>query len=72
MLDMAKKRPKKPAGRARDRGETRLVTFELDVKLDDALEVFHQRDRRTKKAIVSMALEQFLERQGAWPPDSEE
>jgi hypothetical protein len=70
-----KKRPRKPTeqkptGRARELGKTRLVTIEIDVLLDDALEAFRQADRRTKKAVVTMALEEFLAKHGHWPPRS--
>jgi predicted transcriptional regulator len=70
---MSKKRPTQPAGqgRARDRGATRTITVELDPALDDALEAFRIKDRRTKRAVVTIAIEQYLERQGAWPPAGE-
>jgi hypothetical protein len=70
MLAVAKK-PKKPVrgqGRARATGKTRLVTVELTVALDDALEAFRQADKRTKKAVIEMALEKLLSDAGYWPP----
>jgi hypothetical protein len=69
---MAKRQKKtdeeRPQGRARETGKTRLVTVELDVRLDDALEAFRQKDRRTKKAVIEMALEEYLAARKAWPP----
>jgi hypothetical protein len=73
MLDMVerKKNPRK-TGRARDRGEVRLVTIELDPRLDDAVEEFMVKDRRSKKVVITMALEEFLESKGLWPPAESE
>jgi hypothetical protein len=72
MADRPKKSGgKRNQGRARETGKTRLVTVELDVKLDDALEAFRQKDRRTKKAVIEMALEEYLAARKAWPqPDT--
>jgi hypothetical protein len=66
-MEVMAKKPKK-TGRARDRGDTRLVTIELDAALDDAIEAFRQQDRRTKKTVITMALEEFLTKHGVWPP----
>ena len=66
MLGMAKKR--KPTGRARQSGKTRLVTFEFPAALDEALERHARSDYRSKKAIVVLALQEYLARHAAWPP----
>jgi predicted transcriptional regulator len=48
------------------------VTFECDVALDDALQEFCRKDRRTKKAVITLALEQYLAQHGHWPPADED
>jgi hypothetical protein len=65
-----KQRPK--PGRARDRGDVRLVTVELDTRLDDAIEACRRRDRRTKKAVITLALEAYLSQQGLWSPEPDQ
>jgi hypothetical protein len=55
-------------GRARDRGETRPFTVELTPPLDDALEARAAKDMRTKKAVLVLALQEYLQRLGDWPP----
>ena len=68
---MAKKRQnigKTPAGRARERGETIPVTLEFRPELDAALERCMNAERRTKKAIVELALEAYLAERKFWPP----
>lgn len=67
--DPKKRRGRKPhlTGRARDTGKTRLVTFELDAWLDDAVEAFRYKDQRTKRTIVQMALKEFLTSRDACP-----
>lgn len=67
-VPMAKRRPKRPKGRARQRGETNLFAFELDPRLDAALEECAARERRTKKAVTTLALEDYLSARGLWPP----
>jgi hypothetical protein len=62
---------RKPRGRARERGETRPFTFEMDLPLDNALEACARQERRTKKAVLTFALEQYLAEQGFWPPAEE-
>jgi hypothetical protein len=59
---------KSKGGRAREQGKTRLLNVELETFLDDALEACRQKERRTKKAIVTLALEDYLARAGFWPP----
>ncbi len=78
MEGMAKKRmktdtkpdAKKPPGRARDTGVTRIVTFEIPVDLDDAVEEYRQDEDRTKKSVMIMALKKLLTELGRWPPDA--
>ena len=55
-------------GRARERGVTRLVTVELEVALDDALELARHAERRTRKAVITLAIEEYLKKSGFWPP----
>jgi hypothetical protein len=70
MLGMAKKPTKKehPQGRARDRGEVRLLNVEIPVALDDALEACRKDERRLKKVVVIAALEVYLKARKFWPP----
>ncbi len=56
---------KKPSGRSRKRGETRAFTLELPATLDDALECRAEQDRRSKKAVVVIALEQYLAKEAS-------
>ncbi len=65
------KAPKKKPERARDRGVIRPVTVEIAPELDEALEACARRDRRTKKAVLTIAIEEYLSRQGMWPPASD-
>lgn len=48
------------SGRARDAGKTRLVGVELSMELVEALESVARRDRRTKRAVVELALEEYM------------
>jgi len=66
MTRKPKKSRPEAQGRARDRGDTRLVTFELNAALDQALEEQSKRERRSKKAVLTLALEVYLARKGAW------
>jgi hypothetical protein len=66
-----KKNNRKPVGRARSRGEVRLLTLEVDPRLAEALENFAAQDRRSKRTVLTMALEEFLTQKGFWPPQSE-
>jgi hypothetical protein len=69
MLGMAdRKKNRNKGGRARQRGEVRLINAEVDPRLDDAVEEFMIRDRRSKKVVITMALEEFLQKHGLWPP----
>ncbi len=56
-------------GRARELGGVVALNAEIDPRLDEAIEAFRIRDRRTKKAVITMALEEFLERHAPdlWP-----
>jgi hypothetical protein len=51
----------KKRGRARERGLTRPFMLDLPVPLDERLEDQARLDRRTKRAIVILALEAYLE-----------
>jgi hypothetical protein len=55
-------------GRARERGQTHVITTELPAGLDGQLEACCQKERRTKTAVVTLALEDYLTRAGFWPP----
>jgi hypothetical protein len=69
MQSMAKK--KGPKGRARDRGTLVPVMFEIPPELHAALEACAERDFRTKRAVCTLALQDYLQRQGLWPPSGE-
>lgn len=69
MLAMAKKQPKTEApGRARERGEVSLLQVEISLLLDKAVEDCRHDERRTRKALVELALEAYLKQRGFWPP----
>jgi len=73
MLVMAKERHKRsqqPKGRARDRGAAVPFTLDLDPALDEVLDACAGQERRTKRAIVTLALERYFTERGLWPPDS--
>jgi len=64
-----KKKPVKTATtRARDTGAVRLIGAEVDPALDDALERCAGLERRSKKAVITLALEEYLAKAGLWPP----
>lgn len=65
MLTMTKKRK-----RARDRGEVIPLLVELDPELHEALLAQAKKDLRTRKAVTVLALQEYLTRQGTWPPAS--
>jgi hypothetical protein len=67
MIVMAKKKPIMK-GRSRERGDTVTFTFEMTPELDRAFEALAKRDMRTKKAVLTMALQGVLKSQGLWPP----
>jgi hypothetical protein len=64
MLSMAKRKK----GRARERGDTVTFTFEMTPAHADALEACRVRERRTKTTVLLLALEEYLQRAGLWPP----
>jgi phage terminase large subunit-like protein len=72
MAIMAKKKTSRAQpetkGRARERGDTVTFTFEMDPPLDAAFEAAAIQERRTKKAVLTMALEKYLKELGLWPP----
>jgi hypothetical protein len=67
---MTKRKPAKPKGRARDRGDTRLLGVEIDADLADALDTFidARRPRLTKRSALEWAIEKLLTENGHWPP----
>jgi hypothetical protein len=69
MLGMAKK--KTNGGRAREHGKVRFVGAEIDPRLDDAIEECVSQERRTKKAIITLALEEYLAKHDLWPPQGQ-
>ena len=72
MIVMAKpKKQSEPRGRARERGATTSFTFEMEPPLGAALEACARRDKRTKKAVLTIALEKYLGDEGLWPPAGE-
>src|SRR5262245_57002211 len=54
--------------RARQKGLVKLVGAELAPALADALARCAREQRRTKKALLSLALEAYLQQGGYWPP----
>jgi hypothetical protein len=46
--------------RARDRGEVKVFTAEISQALFDALEACRKRERRTRRALLELALEAYL------------
>jgi hypothetical protein len=69
MLAMAKK--KTNGGRAREQGKVRFVGAEVDPRLDDAIEECALKERRSKKAIITLALEEYLAKHDLWPPQGQ-
>jgi hypothetical protein len=70
MLDtMTKRKAPEPKGRARDRGDVRILGTEIDAALADAFDDFIEtrRPRLTKRSALEWAIERFLTEQGAWP-----
>jgi hypothetical protein len=69
---MAKPRPSKTTGRARDRGATRPFGNEIDAELADAFDAFidSRRPRISKRSALEWAIEKLLTEHGHWPPKS--
>jgi hypothetical protein len=42
----------------------------VDPRLDDAIEEYMIRDRRSKRMVITIALEDFLAQKGLWPPNN--
>jgi predicted transcriptional regulator len=63
---MAKKKPDR-TGRARERGETVPFMFEMAPELAEALDECARSELRTKKAIITLALYDYLKARGLWP-----
>jgi predicted transcriptional regulator len=67
MLTMNKdKKPRRVRGR--DKGDVVPFGVELSPEHAAALDECSQRERRTKKAIVLLALEAYFVKAGLWPP----
>lgn len=62
MVGMAKKKPQTRKGKP--------LGVWIDSALRDAIEAARKRNRRTLREEVSLALEEYLQRLGAWPPPS--
>lgn len=60
--------PGKGKGRSRDAGDTVAFTLELAIPLKDALDGLSKKDRRSRRAIMEIALEEYLTKHGFWPP----
>ena len=61
----------KTATRARDKGTVRLLTAEIDPRLDDAINVLMDRTKHLKRVVVTFALQEYLAKHGLWPPAGE-
>jgi hypothetical protein len=59
------------SGRAREKGQAVPFTVELTPQHASALDACVAAERRTKKAIVLLALEQYFAAAGLWPPAAE-
>jgi predicted DNA-binding protein len=66
MVRMAtqRRRTRQAKGRARETGKTHVFMFELEPELDAALNAAAERERRTKRAILTIALERYLKESG--------
>lgn len=68
MIVMAKKPPKPVDNRARKTGLTRVITIEVSMQLEEVLQAFCKTDRRTRRAIIEISLEEFFTKRNLWPP----
>ncbi len=59
-------------GRARDRGEVRTLSIEIAPLLDDLIERCRQKERRTKRAFIELAVEEYLLKRGYLPPEEDD
>jgi predicted transcriptional regulator len=59
---------KKPAGRKRERGEVATIMVEVSLDLKAAIEALSRKNRRTRTAELTIALEEYLTKHGFWPP----
>lgn len=67
MLCMDKKTKRGP-GRPKSRKETTAFQVRIDRHLSDALEQLASKNRRPRNTEVVVAIEQYLEAAGLWPP----
>jgi hypothetical protein len=65
------KKPERPE-RARDRGEVKLLTVEITLEHDRAIESAARQTRLKRRALVELALEQYFAGLGLWPPPAED
>lgn len=70
MLSAVAEKPKKPGKRGRPPGrkETFVIQARVEWPLYEALEKLSAETRRTKNAELVLALEQYLQGLGKWPP----
>jgi hypothetical protein len=59
-------------GRARETGVTISFNFEMSPRLNATLKACSKKERRTLKAVITLALEQYFERAGMWDASQEE
>jgi predicted transcriptional regulator len=65
-ITMARKKPDR-TGRARERGETVPFMFEMAPELAEALDECARAEMRTKRAVLTLALYDYLAARGLWP-----
>lgn len=56
----------KTGGRARELGQTQTFTFEMTPELKEQFAACATKERRTLKAVLTVALEEYLARRGLW------
>ena len=61
-------RAKAEAGNCGDRHKKRTVGMRLDEILTGQLKVLAERNRRTVTMEVTIAIEEYLSKNGLWPP----
>lgn len=72
MVFMAKKGPGRPKSEQRKEREGIPLNVWLSVALTAAFEESRTKARRTKRAHLEAILEDFLRREGLWPPTKPE
>lgn len=61
-------KPKRNRGRPRVRRETVSLQARIDRALSDVLDGVADRNRRPKNTEIIIAIEQYLQSLGLWPP----